>query len=968
MCRSAHVPETDRRQTSSMRATEAGGSGVATSSGAVAGAALSVVGEIIEHPPNNLPVQLTSFIGRKDEIAEIARLLSETRLITLTGSGGCGKTRLALQVAAGEQHRFPDGVWWVDLGPLTEAHLAANTIANALGIKEVPLQSFEERIQTSLQDKAMLLVLDNCEHVVDVCARLVDALLRGCPSLKVMATSREPLGVAGETAWRVPSMSVPEETSSPAQGIGRYDAVRLFIERASKARPNFEVTQENATIIEICRRLDGIPLAIELAAARARLLDPQQILDGLADRFRLLSGGARTAIARQQTLLASVEWSYKLLSEAEAALLARLAVFAGSFSLDGAEAVGGGEPIPKPEVLDILSSLVDKSLVQLEEQWTPARYRLLETIRQYANQELIKSEEAALIRDRHLDFYVVIAEGAREVFEGSADFKGLLDSLDRDHDNFRVALEWARSADPVKGMRIARGLWGYWYSRGYLGEGSMHCETAGLASDEDLGWRARALATGSVLATTSVDTIRAHTLAEEALALARAGDDDVVLLEALYACASAHFLTNPEKSHEHATEALELARALGDRFYEMRATYILGLAECTAGKFSASERLLDDTLRLHNETNNQVGLHVTLYWRAQTAHELGKLDDAEAFGEKGVSAAREVHNVQMECTSLGVLAMVAVQRGEFETAATLLNDVKALSIAHPNPVIDAQFPYWAESLNYARGELGSAAQSLDASLAFYAVGGLTWLAAWCYALQAEFSLGSGDVDAARERVGRAIELAHDSGNPCSIGRALRAEGNLAYTTGDLDTAEDRLHEALRYLLQAGCKGDVAVVMELLAEVASKEESWEEAARLLGATARLRESLGSVRFVPDIPDYEESARGLRANLEASALERAWSEGEAMTLDEAVAYATRGRGERKRPSSGWKSLTPVETDVVRLIAEGLTNPEIGKRLFISPGTVKNHLSHVFAKLGISTRSELAAEAARRETLER
>ena len=936
-----------------------------TSDGTAARATLSVVGEVMEHPPNNLPVQLTSFIGRKDEIAEIARLLSETRLITLTGSGGCGKTRLALQVGTGEQQNFPDGVWWVDLGPLGEAHLVASTIANALGIKEVPLQSFEERVQHSLQDKTMLLVLDNCEHVVDVCARLVDALLRACPSLKVMATSREPLGVAGETAWRVPSMSVPEETSSTEPDrIGRYDAVRLFIERANKARPNFKVTQEIATVVEICRRLDGIPLAIELAAARARLLDPQQIVDGLADRFRLLSGGARTAIARQQTLLASVEWSYKLLSEAEAALLARLAVFAGSFNLDGAEAVGAGEPIPKPEVLDILTSLVDKSLVQLEEQWTPGRYRLPETIRQYANQELIKSEEAALIRDRHLDFYVVIAEGAREVFEGGADFMGLLDSLDPDHDNFRAALEWARSSDPVKGMRIARGLWGYWYSRGYLSEGSMRCETAALADDEDPGWRARTLATGSVLATTNVDTIRAHTLAEEALALARAGDDDVVLLEALYACASAHFLTNPAKSHEHATEALELAGALGNRFYEMRATYILGLAECTAGNFSAGERLLDDTLRLHNETNNQVGLHVSLYWRAQTAYELGQLDDAEAFAVKGVSAAREVHNVQMECTSLGVLAAVAIQRGEFETAATHLNDVKAISITHPNPVIDAQLPYWTEVLNYARGDLGGAAQSLDASLAFYAIGGLTWLAAWCCTLQAEFSRGSGDFDAARERVGRAIELAHDSGNPCSIGRALRSEGHLAYATGDLDTAEDRLHEALRYLLQAGCKGDVAVVMELLAGVASKEESWDEAARLLGATARMRESLGSVRFAPDIPNYEESVEAVRTNLDASTRERAWAEGEAMSLDEAVAYATRGRGERKRPSSGWKSLTPTETDVVRLVAEGLTNPEIGKRLFISPGTVKNHLSHVFAKLDLSTRSELASEATRRE----
>jgi predicted ATPase/DNA-binding CsgD family transcriptional regulator len=923
-----------------------------------------------EHSPTNLPVQLTSFIGRKDEIAEIARLLTETRLITLTGSGGCGKTRLALQVAAGEQHSFPDGAWWVDLGPLTEAHLVANTIANALGIKEVPLQGFEQRIQTSLRDKTLLLVLDNCEHLVDVCAQLVEALLRSCPSLKVTTTSREPLGVAGETAWRVPSMSLPEEDSYSAPAdIARYDAVRLFLERAEKARPNFKVTEENAPhIVEICRRLDGIPLAIELAAARARLLDPQQIVEALADRFRLLSGSTRTAIARQQTLLGSVEWSYNLLSEAEARLLGRLAVFSGSFTLEAGEAVGSDEAISAPQVLDLLGSLVDKSLVQLDDRSSPTRYRLLETIRQYAAQKLIESNDAPSSRDRHLDFYVSVAETAREVFEGSGDFMGLLESLDLDHDNFRAALEWAVSAGPVKGMRIARSLWGYWYSRGYLSEGSMRGETAGHASDEDPGWRARALATASVLATTNVDTVRARTLAEEALALARDGDDEIVLLEALYACASAHFLTNPARSHDNGSEALALARALGNDFYEMRATYILGLAECTAGNFSASERLLNETLRLHEEANNRVGLHVTLYWGAQTAHELGQLDDAEEFGAKGVSAAREVQNVQMECTCLGVLAGAATQRADFETAAKLLDMVRALSATHPNPVIVAQLPYWTALLNYARGELGGDARSLDDSSTFYTIGGMTWLAAWVYALQAEFSRAAGDLDAARERVGRALESARDSGNPCSIGRALRADGNLAHAIGDLDTAEDRLHEALRFLVQAGCKIDSLGVLERLAEIAAKRESWEESARLLSATGRLRDSLGYMRFVPDIPDYEESLEAVRAHLDPEALEHAWTEGEAMTLDETVAYVARGRGERKRPSSGWKSLTPVETDVVRLVAEGLTNPEIGKRLFISPGTVKNHLSHVFAKLGISTRSELAAEATRREASER
>lgn len=941
---------------------------MAVSDGTATRAALSVVGEIIEHRPINLPVQLTSFIGRKDELAEVARLLSETRLITLTGSGGCGKTRLALQVAAGEQQNFPDGVWSVDLAPLREAHLVANTIANALDIKEVPLQSFDERLQSSLRDKAMLLVLDNCEHLIDACARLVDALLRSCPSLTVMVTSREPLGIAGETAWRVPSMSLPEASSSLAlDKVVGHDAVRLFIERAEKARPNFKVTDESAAdLVEICRRLDGIPLAIELAAARSRLLTPEQIAQGLVDRFRLLSGGSRTAVARQQTLLASVEWSYNLLTAAEATLLRRLAVFTGRFTLDGAEAVGADDAIPRAEVLDLLGGLVDKSLVQFEEHWAPPRYRLLETIRQFATQKLIESEEATVIRDRHLDFYVDVAEAARHDLEGSTDLMAVLDRLDLDHDNFRAALEWAHSADPEKGMKIARGLWGYWYTRGHYTEGSIRCERAASATGASPGWRARALATASLLDTAGGATVRARALAEEALALARAGDDDLILLEALYALAAANYLTNPARSQEQAAEALEVARGLGNPFYEMRATFILGLAESTAGNFSASGRLLDDARRLHREINNKVNLHMTLFWQAQSAFQLGDLDDAELFAAEGLAAARAVQNALVEAGCLCLLAGAATNRGDYEAAATVLDEVRALSARHPEPATDALWPFYVEHLNYARGELGGAARSLDTSLAFFQGGGMTWVSAWLQTLQADFSRASGDLEEARARVGRAIEMARASGNPCSIGRALRAEGNLAYATGDLDTAEDRLHEALRYLLQAGCKIDIAAVLELLAEVASKEESWEEAARLLGATARLRESLGSVRFAPDIPGYEESVDAVRANLDTSARERAWAEGEAMSLDEAVAYAARGRGERKRPSSGWKSLTPVETDVVRLVAEGLTNPEIGKRLFISPGTVKNHLSHVFAKLGLSTRSELAAGATRREAL--
>ena len=363
---------------------------------------------------NNLPTQLTTFIGRETEVAEVKRLLSGSRLTTLTGSGGCGKTRLSIQVASEMQTGYPNGVWLVELAPVADPALVPLTVVAVLGPMDDGHRPALEILTDFIHVKTLLLVLDNCEHVIDACAQLSEALLRACPKLGILASSREALGIAGESSYRVPSLAVPEPGQlPPLETLARLGAVRLFVERAALARPGFALTAQNApAIAQICQRLDGIPLAIELAAARVRALSAEEINARLDDRFRLLTGGSRTALPRQQTLRALIDWSYSLLSEPERLLFKRLAVFVGGWTLAAAEQVCSDNSLDPATVLDTLSRLVDKSLVVAEEAASETRYSRLETIRQYSREKFAETDEVAVVRDRHLAYYVQFSEMA----------------------------------------------------------------------------------------------------------------------------------------------------------------------------------------------------------------------------------------------------------------------------------------------------------------------------------------------------------------------------------------------------------------------------------------------------------------------------------------------------------------------------------------------------------------------------
>ncbi len=391
---------------------------------------------------HNLPLSLSSFIGRERELAIIRERLEEARLLTLIGPGGTGKTRLSLHTGGEVLSSFKDGVWLVELAPLSDPALIMQTVAAVFGLREGPDRPLVDLVVDYLRGKQLLLILDNCEHLIEASARLADQLLRNCPDFKILASSREALGINGETIYRVPSLSLPEPDAVTLEALSGCESVQLFVERASATNPGFQLMDANASsVAQICHRLDGIPLALELAAARVKVLSAGQIADRLDDRFRLLTGGSRTALPRQQTLQALIDWSYDLLTEPEKALFRRLAVFVGGFTLEAAEAVCAGDGIEPYEILDLLTDLVDKSLVIADERDSSVRYHRLETIRQYARQKLLETDEVMRVRNRHLDYYIEFASLLEKEYINPYQYD-IIDKMRPEYDNIRSALSW----------------------------------------------------------------------------------------------------------------------------------------------------------------------------------------------------------------------------------------------------------------------------------------------------------------------------------------------------------------------------------------------------------------------------------------------------------------------------------------------------------------------------------------------
>ena len=647
--------------------------------------------------PNNLPTPLTSFIGRARERAEVHRLLSTSRVVTLLGFGGSGKTRLAIQVAKELQSEFRDGVWLAEFEAISDHALVAQQVARAIGVKEEPGVPIADTISASLQGKRTLLVFDNCEQVASAVTPLLAKILPRAADVRVLATSREPLAFGEEVVWRIPTLSVPDPRTSAItnkDAAGRFEAIRLFVDRAQAVQPAFLLTDKNAAAIaQVCHHLDGIPLAIELAAVRVKVLPVEQILTRLKDRFALLTGGSRTALPRQQTLRATVDWSYEMLSEQEKKLLNRVSVFVGGFSIETAEAVCAWNGLEPFDVLDTIGPLLDKSLVVPGDTEESPRYSLLETIRDYAAERLKEVGETHEQDSRHAFHFFKLALQAEPELQGR-DQAQWFAILDREHENVRRATRYhIVHSDAGGALLMAGAIWRYWWTRGFWEEGRKVLHDA-LALPDSQGAtieRAKALYASAVLARGQGDFAAADAYLAESLPMARATNDKSGEASALFEQGN---LANARGDLETAArlyqEALVIRREIEDRRGLSLALHNLAVVAQARGETPEAKRLFEEALEVHREVGNATMEAYTLNGLTDIAIHEGDLDAAQRHLEQGLAIQRDLGNKEGIAFSLRQLGEVATWREDPARARVFLKEALEIfqSLGDANGLVD----------------------------------------------------------------------------------------------------------------------------------------------------------------------------------------------------------------------------------------------------------------------------------------
>jgi predicted ATPase len=738
----------------------------------------------IKVPRHNLPAQLTSFIGRQVELAEVKQAVAGHRLVTLNGPGGTGKTRLALQAAGDLLEGFPMGVYLVELAPLAQPDLVPVTIAADLKLKGDPNLPALDSLAEYLRSKKLLLILDNCEHLVEDCAQVAETLLRLCPNLHILATSREVLNIAGEMVFHVPPLSSPDsEHLSKFESLIHYEAVQLFMERAAAVQPDFYLTSRNAPEIAlICQRLDGIPLALELAAARMNALTVEQIAARLDDRFRLLTGGSRTALPRQQTLRAMIDWSHDLLSEPERVLFRRLSVFAGGCTLEAAEKVTCGEPLDTPAILDLLTGLVDKSLVIAEEHMGEARYRMLETIQQYGREKLREAGEKEMLQDSHLGYFLDLA-GRANVQLRAADAKTWLDRLELELDNLRHAQAWVlESRNVASGLRLAGALPRFWNQRSYIREG--------------LEWSAKLLA-----------------------------------LEA-------------EKGISNPTDSTLAARA--QAFSEIAFLFVsAGFVKGVPLDLSQAIRLSMESLVMYEQLGDQRGQAAAKNNLVEVNMIQNNIVEALAAGEESLILSKAVGDKWLIAEVLNGLGITAASSGDYEKA----KEYNTEGLAVRREIGDKDGAAWA--------------------LYLLGVGAL---------YQGYYAEASGYLE-------EALLLSRQVDNIYMVGMTLSRLGPAVLGQGQDRLAEQYLVEGLKLPLTAR-EYSVVCLFEL-GGLAGFRKQWERLARLLGAVDVYLAGAPLILTGPRVRERHVAAA--RANLDEAAFAAAWAAGQAMTIEEAIAFA-------------------------------------------------------------------------------
>ena len=842
-----------------------------------------------------LPVQLTPLLGREQEEAAVCNLLHrrEIRLLTLTGAGGIGKTRLALQVATDLLDGFADGVYFVSLAHLSDSGLVLPTIVQTFDLKETPGWSPLEQLKAFLRDKHLLVLLDNFEQVIMAAPLLVE-LLYACSELKLLVTSRVRLRVSGEHELPVQPLALPDSKHLPeTASLLQYAAVALFVQRAQAIKPDFQLTASNAqTIAKICLHLDGLPLAIELAAARLKLLSPLALLARLSQRLRVLTDGVQDAPVRQQTLRNTLAWSYDLLSADEQRLFRRLSVFVGGCTLEAIEAVCSALGNGALSALQGVASLIDKSLLwQREPEAEEPRFLMLETIREYGLEVLEASGEEQLTRQAHAHYYLALAEGAESHLHGPEQ-AGWFDRLEQERDNLRASLHWLleRAEDRERiemALRLGSALWWFWLVRGPVSEGWTELSQALARSKEvAVAVRAKALWAAGWLAGLSGDSERAEALCKESVALFREiGDKAGVAMASLILGIAALWKSQPAVARSRFEGSLALFRELGDKEYIGWSIYHLAAVDLFQGEYTRAHLLFEESLALFKELGNTGAVTIVSPYLGQALFFQGDAAKAQVVLEEGLALSKQIGFKQWEAFEFGILGQVFLHQGNFALARSAFEENLALS-----------------------RQMG-------------------------------------------DREGTGFSL-------CLLARVEAGQGNHA-------TARVLYEESLALSRDlANHSWEIASYLEGLAELVVPEGEPAWAARLWGTAEALRETSGAPLPPVYRADYNHAVAAARGLLGEKAFTAAWAEGRSMTPDQALAARIPKVGSiseglstapsAKLPTRYPDELTAREVEVLRLVAQGLSNAEIADQLIISLLTVKAHMRSLYNKLGISSRS--------------
>jgi len=807
-----------------------------------------------------LPHPLTDLVGREDEQIEVAARLRRSRLVTLVGLGGIGKTRLAIATASEIVQEYADGVWLVALEALSEGKQVAQQIASVMGLQEKPHQSPLQRVTDHLCKRQLLLVLDNCEHLLMASAQAADHLLRECANVHILATSREALGITGETVWAVPALTTPDPTHLPQacatllRVLRGYESVQLFVERAQAIQKTFALNGENAAAVaQIGSKLEGIPLAIELAAARVNALTVEQIAARLDDHLALLTGGSRTVMSRQQTLRATLDWSHAQLSQSEQILLRRLSVFAGGWTLQAAEAVCVGREIQAREMLDLLTALVAKSLILFEEGQEGGRYRMLEIVRQYAAERLNASEEAQEAETKHRDWFVALSEAA-ELELRSARKKIWIHRLTADYDNLRLAMSRCGSdASGIEaGLRMTGALSQFWSGRYAYREGRAHLQAA--------------LGKGGTPSPTREWGKALHALG---LIIERQGE--------------------PLLAREHLEKALHIHEQIGDRQGIGASLHTLGSIALTLGDMAAGQAFLDQSVAIRREVGDRYGIAISLESLGWLALRTADFEKAKSLYEESLALFRECGDQDKIAISLRYLGVIAKEFGEYALAERLLEEALYLFTDLGNRREEAFTLHALAGMANSRRLFDTAQTHYQASLSLLSeLGDRNGVATTSRAL-GMVALSQKDPKAAHAYLAEGLQIYREIGNKTGVANSLHGLGILAHQSGDFAAAYTALDESLQTLHDLRDKRGVVIQLEERAGLLLEQAEIEAAVRLMGASQRLREEMSLPASLNAQANRESLLVRIHATLDSDAVSALWEEGCAMSLDQAVTFA-------------------------------------------------------------------------------